>query len=65
MFHASTHGNTYLIGKLLEGKMLCPDRNVIACTERMSAELVMLLHLDHRKLADVTKNEVAQLNVER
>jgi len=63
MFHASTHGNTYFIAKLLEGKMRCVDRNVIACTERMSAELIMLLHVDHRTLTHFTK--MKSLNVER
>jgi len=45
-----------------EGKMRCVDRNVIACTERMSAELIML-HVDHRTLAHFTK--MKSLNVER
>jgi len=63
MVHASTHENTYLIAKLLEGKMLCADRNVIACTKKRSAEIIMLLLLDHRTLTDFTK--MKSLNVER
>jgi len=63
MFHASTHEKKHLIGKLLEGKMRCVDRNVIACIDRKSAELIMLLHDDHRTLTDFTK--MKSLNVER